>query len=369
MKPLLALTISSIKRYVRNFSSLVFSLLIPLFLIAIFGAFSNSTTQFNLGVLDQATTPASKILVDTLYCGNPVKCDHNNSDNKTNSPFKITEDNQDNLEKSLRKGDLSAVLIIPANFDGKSKSQLTFLENEGKVQDTGAMSLILSQILDNSFNISPADKKVTLAPQKFESKNLTEIDFLIPGILGFNILGTGIFGVAFAFVSYKSNGTFKRLLAMPITGRDIIISEGVARAIVLFVQLAIFIAVGYFAFGLKIEGSIFLVFLLCFFAIVIFLSIGFAIAGYAKDENQVAPLAQLVNLPMTFLSGTFFPRDIFPTWLRTITDYFPLTFLNDALRNVMNNGATLWDVRGQVLGLLVWCVLCLLLAFKVFRWN
>ena len=105
------------------------------------------------------------------------------------------------------------------------------------------------------------------------------------------------------------------------------------------------------------------------FGVIVFLAFGFTVAGWAKDENQAAPIANLVTFPMLFLSGVFFPRDSFPTFLKTITNYFPLTFLADALRRIANEGATLVTVRGDMLGLAVWGVLMFVVAVLVFRWE
>jgi ABC-2 type transport system permease protein len=279
MKPLISLTTAAAKRYVRNYSALFFSMVIPIFLIVLFGFFSNSASRFSIGIYDQAKNQTSAMLINTIYCTNPVSCDKNNSDSTKNSPFSVNESNNlDDLEKLLRKGSLSAILIIPDGFDGNQKSELKLLKNEGKQQETGTIALILNQMTDNLFNINSQDKKVTIASENFESRNLGIIDFLIPGILGINVLSQGIFGVAFAFVSQKNSGTLKRLLATPITGRDIILAEGFTRVVISLLQVGIFVGLGAWFFNLKIQGNMFDVLFVCLLAIIVFLAIGFAIA-------------------------------------------------------------------------------------------
>jgi len=103
--------------------------------------------------------------------------------------------------------------------------------------------------------------------------------------------------------------------------------------------------------------------------ILIFLGFGFAIAGYAKDENQVAPLANLIQLPMLLLSGIFFPRDNFPHWLQKITDYFPLTYLSDAMRHIANEGLHLSQITTDLWGMIIWTVIVFVLAVYLFRWE
>ena len=111
------------------------------------------------------------------------------------------------------------------------------------------------------------------------------------------------------------------------------------------------------------------IFILAFLGVIVFLAFGFAIAGWARDENQAAPVANLVSFPMLFLSGTFIPRETLPDWLQKITGFFPLTYLADAMRQVSTQGATLWQVRGDILGLIIWGVIVFIIAIKVFKWE
>jgi ABC-2 type transport system permease protein len=103
--------------------------------------------------------------------------------------------------------------------------------------------------------------------------------------------------------------------------------------------------------------------------ILIFLGVGFAIAGWAKEETQVAPVANLIQLPMLLLSGIFFTRDGFPGWLKALTDYFPLTYVGHGLRSIANEGVGLAEISGDMIGMSVWLVVVYFIAVKVFRWE
>ena len=100
-----------------------------------------------------------------------------------------------------------------------------------------------------------------------------------------------------------------------------------------------------------------------------FLTVGFTLAGWAETVNQVPPVANLITLPQFFLSGVFFPTDVVPPLLKPISEHAPLTYLNDAVREVSTQGATLWDVRGDVLGLAVWSIVGFLLAVRFFKFQ
>jgi ABC-2 type transport system permease protein len=122
-------------------------------------------------------------------------------------------------------------------------------------------------------------------------------------------------------------------------------------------------------FGLQMSGDYATLGLIVLLGSVIFLALGFAIAGWAKNEDQAAPVANLISLPMMFLSGVFFPRDAMPDILAGITQYMPLTYVNEALRGVVNNGASLAALGPQLLGMGVWAVITFVIAIRLFRWE
>jgi ABC-2 type transport system permease protein len=102
---------------------------------------------------------------------------------------------------------------------------------------------------------------------------------------------------------------------------------------------------------------------------IVFLALGFAIAGIGKSEDQVAPLANIIAMPMMMLSGIFFSRSSLPGFVQSVVDYLPLSFLADAMRSIAIDGATLGQVVPQIVGLAVWCVVAVAIAVKMFRWE
>ena len=101
----------------------------------------------------------------------------------------------------------------------------------------------------------------------------------------------------------------------------------------------------------------------------IFIAFGFAIAGYAKSEDAVPALANIVVLPMMFLSGVFFPRTSMPDWLHRVSDLLPLTYLSEGIRSIANDGASLWTIRTDLIGITVWLAIAVFLATRLFRWE
>jgi len=357
-----SLTAASIKMYFRNKAAIFFTLFLPLMFIAIFGFLSQSGgATFSIGVDNQSTTPLAAQVVGAL---------------KKVEAFKLTESSQPQLDEKLGKGKIDLEVIIPADF-GRSNaagqlqpSRLIAHYNQARPQNGQAANLVLGQILSGlNAQITRAPQLISVQSSGVQTSNLGSIDFLLPGILAMSIMQLGVFSVAFAFVSMKAAGMLRRLQATPTHPVQFVAAQAVTRLIVGLLQVILLTVLGIWLFHFHLIGNIFEFLLIAILGTLVFLSLGFIVAGWAKDENQAAPIANLVSFPMLFLSGTFFPRDAFPAWLKTITDYFPLTYLTDALRTIANEGAHLAQISGDLLGLAVWGVVLFIIAVRVFRWE
>src|SRR5207237_8653721 len=141
------------------------------------------------------------------------------------------------------------------------------------------------------------------------------------------------------------------------------------RLIMATLQVFIMIGVAVFLFDVHPLGGIIPLLLVSLFGAVLFLTIGFALAGWAETENQVPAIAQLITLPQFFFSGVFFSKEAAPELIRPVTNLLPLTFLNDALREISVQGATILDVRAQLAGLLVWTVIGFAFAVLFFHFD
>ena len=204
--------------------------------------------------------------------------------------------------------------------------------------------------------------------ESVESRDLGYIDFLVPGIVGMTVMQLGLFGVAFGFVQLKRTGALRRLFATPTSPAYFLSAQVASRVVLGYLQVAILVGIGIW-FGLQMFGSWLVLAVIIGLALLIFLAMGFGIAGWAKNEDQAAPVANLVSLPMLFLSGVFFPREAMPDVLRSITGFMPLTYVNEALRGVMNDGAALVDLGPQLLGMGVWAVISFVVAVWLFKWE
>lgn len=358
-----SLSIASIKMYFRNISAVFFTLFIPVFLISIFG------------VIDLGKESTISISA-TNYSSSQFSTDFLTNIGKV-TVFKIEQISESVAADKLAKGKTDLQLIIPKNFGQLNPTThqpdsvaIQAYYNKGKPQVGQTAGLILDQAVNKiNDSITKTPHIISLQTTGVSTNNLNYIDFLIPGIIAISIMQLGIFNVAFTFVSLKNTGALRRIQATPTHPVVFLVSQSISRLIIAIAQVVILITLGIVLFHLHFIGSILTFLLFATLGSLIFLAFGFAVAGWAKDENQVAPVANLVSFPQMFLSGTFFPRDSFPAWLEIFSKYLPLTYLTDGLRRIANEGANLWTIRGDFLGLLIWGIIALVVAVKVFSWE
>ena len=145
------------------------------------------------------------------------------------------------------------------------------------------------------------------------------------------------------------------------------------RLIVITVQAYILLMIGTVVLGVTIgpdRPTVWLEMLvMVIFAAAVFVTLGLAVSSIANSENSAAPIANVITLPMMFLSGVFFPQSVIPDWLASIAQFFPLTFLADGMRAMVNSGESIFAQGGELLGLLVWGIIIFVLAIRVFRWE
>ncbi|HEY4612548.1 MAG TPA: ABC transporter permease [Bacteroidota bacterium] len=352
MRLKLKLIAASFKMFVRQKEAILWTILLPLFMIFLF-SFVNfeGMGTVSLGIVNysQDTT-----LIALLK---PIRT------------LKITHGKEPSELTALQDGDREVVLIIPASFQPSGQDSLKLYLNAERPQETQAGRVIIQRALDEMVFQRTNIPRPTLVTETVNSRNLTYIDFLLPGVLAMSIMNSGIFGVAFGFVMLKKRGILRRLLVTPMNTNDFIISQVISRLAVLMLQVVIMVGVGMLLFDLHFAGSILDMLVVGILGGIVFLAIGFALSGISKSEDQVAPLANIITLPMMFLSGIFFSRSTLPGIAHTVTDFFPLTYLADGLRNIAIEGATLGDIWPQLLGLTVWSIVTVFLAIKAFRWE
>jgi ABC-2 type transport system permease protein len=197
------------------------------------------------------------------------------------------------------------------------------------------------------------------------------IDFLIPGLIGQNTMGGGLWGVGFLIVNFRIGKLLKRFAATPMPRRDFLAAILLARLTFLVPDVAVLLVMGVLLFKMPIVGSLWLVMLIEVVGALAFAGIGLLIAARTTTTESVSGLMNLVMLPMWIFGGLFFSSDRFPAGMQPFIQALPLTQLLKALRRVMLEGATLFE--GDILlalGILsLWAVATFALALRSFRWT
>src|SRR5882672_7516916 len=195
------------------------------------------------------------------------------------------------------------------------------------------------------------------------------IDFLIPGLLGMNLLGSGIWGVGFSVVQARQKKLLKRFMATPMRRSHYLLGFILSRLIFLFVEVVALVGFGRIMFGVGVRGSIVVLAAIAILGALSFAGLGLLVASRARTIEGVSGLMNLVMLPMWILSGTFFSYARFPDVMIPFVKALPLTALNDALRAVMIDGAALTSLGGSLAIVLAWGAVSFVIALKIFRWR
>jgi ABC-2 type transport system permease protein len=195
------------------------------------------------------------------------------------------------------------------------------------------------------------------------------IDFVVPGLLGMNLMGSGIWGLGFAIVEARRKKLLKRLIATPMSRWQYLASFALSRLTLLFIEVGLLLGFAVLAFGVPVRGSIPLLILICLLSSLSFASLGLLIASRAQTMEGASGLMNLAMLPMWIFSGVFFSASRFPDTIQPLIQALPLTAVIDALRANILRGAG-WQTVAPELGIiLLWMAGSFLLALKLFRWR
>lgn len=195
------------------------------------------------------------------------------------------------------------------------------------------------------------------------------IDFLIPGLLGMNLMSTGMWSISFTVVNARMKKLLKRLIATPMRKSQYVLSQFLSRLVFLITETIVVVAFGWIVFGVRVNGSILTLALLCIVGGFAFSGIGLLTSSRARTIEAVSGLMNLIMMPMWLCSGVFFSYERFPDAAKPFIRALPLTILNDALRAVINDGMPLMHVVPALLALLAWAAVTFAVGLKIFRWQ
>lgn len=210
---------------------------------------------------------------------------------------------------------------------------------------------------------------VAVGERQVRERGARYIDFVVPGLLGMNIMAGGIWGLGYSIVDARRKNLLKRLVATPMSRAEYLLSFMMSRIALLVFEIVALLGFAVLFFDVPMRGSVVQLALVCILSALAFGGLGLLIAARPRTIEGVSGWMNLVQLPMWVLSGVFFSSENFPRALQPFIQALPLTATNDALRATMLRGVG-WSALGPELGVLaLWMVACFYVALRIFRWK
>lgn len=353
------------RRVFRDKVALFFTIGFPLIFLFVFGGLNsgNKDISFKVAVINESQSSAAQDFVKGATENKVLKVDQEIS-------------TLDQAKDKMSRSELDAAIVLPKGFGDivpgterpSGKANIVYTQNNQQSAQA------LSSILDAQFkvvnsNYVKTDVPFTVTTEQLNERSLSAFDYTFAGLLGFAIIGMGIFGPINVFPELKKMGILRRLSTTPLKVWQYFLATMIGQVFIGLISLAVMFIVAILVFKLNIVGNYLELALLLVLGIITILGIGLALGGWAKNERQVAPLANIIVFPMMFLSGTFFPRFLMPEWLQNISAFLPLTPIIDGIRLIATEGKHLIDILPQIGLIGLWMVVVYAIAFKVFRWE
>ena len=362
MKALRALTIANIKGYLRDRQALFWTLAFPLLFVALFGLiFSGGDNTITVAWVDQDASPASAQLRAAFAEAPNVK---------------LVDSALDPALQAMKKSDNSGVIVVPKGYaeavagaatSSSKPATITYFIDPSQQSSAGAMTSYVNGTLA-IVNLGGRPVAIVSQPAPIQTERLSAVSYLVPSILGMALMQTGIFA-AIPLVADRQKLILKRLAATPLKRWQLIGSNVLMRLLIALIQFVLIVGVGVAWFKITIVGSLIAIAALAILGSLAFTSLGYVIATIAKTEDAANGMTSAVQFPMMFLSGTFFPIAVMPEGLQTIARFLPLTYLSDALRQVMVGGAAYAPLGVCIAVLAGWTVACFGFAARRFQWQ
>ena len=264
----------------------------------------------------------------------------------------------DEAAQALRSGKVS-IIVKPVNDTFEYRFDPTRPESR-------SARLLVDDVLQRGKGRSDV---VRVGEEQITEPGARYVDFLVPGLIGMNLMGSGLWGLGFTVVTARSRKLLKRFAATPMRRSHYLLSFILSRLVFLVLEVAAVMIFAWLVFGFTVRGSWLSVTLITLLGGFTFSGIGLLVAARPQTIEGVSGLMNFIMLPMWLLSGTFFSSERFPQILQPFIKALPLTALNSVLRALMNEGATLSSNWTQISILLAWCVISFVVALKIFRWQ
>ena len=345
LHPLVELTFTRVREFLREKEAVFWVFIFPVLMTFALGiAFRNTAPDKTPVAIEAAATDAKANETATILSRSP--------------DITATVMTPDAAAQALRSGKVS-IVVKPANDTFEYRFDPTRPESR-------TARLLVDDVLQRGKGRTDVAR---VGEEKITEPGARYVDFLVPGLIGMNLMGSGLWGLGFTVVIARSRKILKRFAATPMRRSHYLLSFMLSRLVFLVLEVAAVVLFATIAFGFTVRGSWLSVALVTMLGGFTFSGIGLLVAARPTTIEGVSGLMNFIMLPMWLLSGTFFSSERFPQVLQPFIQALPLTALNNVLRALMNEGASLSANWAPIAILLVWCVVSFVIALKIFKWQ
>jgi ABC-2 type transport system permease protein len=344
LHPLFELTATRVREFLREKEAVFWVFIFPVLMTFALGIAFRNTAPDQTPVAIEATADAKANEVAQLLSGAPE--------------VTATVMSPEEAAQALRSGKVS-IVVRPQNDSFEYRFDPTRPESR-------TARLMIDDVLQRGKGRTDV---VKTGERKIIEPGARYVDFLVPGLIGMNLMGSGLWGLGFTVVIARSRKILKRFAATPMRRSHYLFSFMLSRLVFLVLEVAAVVVFAWLVFGFTVRGSWLSLVLITVLGGFTFSGIGLLVASRPTTIEGVSGLMNFIMLPMWLLSGTFFSSERFPQVLQPFIKALPLTALNNALRSVMNEGAALSSNWIPITILLAWCLISFVVALKIFKWQ
>jgi len=296
----------------------------------------------------------------------------------------------DQAKQQLKDGDIDLIIVVPQDFAlppvennptmiPQGNTDLTKLPKPSPIEvfysesnitvNQVALSVVDKFVDSMNMQVGQTPTLFSYNTESVQTKDIKYIDVIMPGILGMAIMMSAVIGIATGISQYREQKLLKRLSATPLKVRNFLMAEVLSYLFLNIIQISLIILLARVAFHVQVYGNYFIIYLVCIIGSVIFLNLGFAVAGYAKNTKTAEALSQVITMPMMFFSGVFFSTEALPKIVGKVVEYLPLTPMVEALRTISIHAGSFQDIWKQLAFMGGWIIISFLIAWRIFRFK
>lgn len=364
MRSVVALYVANAREFTRDRLASVITLLMPIVFAIFFGVIFGGTSSFklDLGLVVEDAGPAGQQLA-TAFTSEEAK-----------KMLNVSTGSRDEMMAALNKGNLDIVMVLPArlteSIGTQRPTEVEVFYDQARQTSAGAgLGMVNSLLSQADLHIRGVQPLLVPQVKPIQTTPLRAVDYYVPSLLAMAMLWLGLFATLLPLVEQRERQVLRRLSASPVSRLSLLVGQVAWRLTVGLAQAAIFVLVGTFLLGVRIQGDWLLFAAMSVLGALVFVSMGYCLAGLSRTTEGAVAVAQLVNFPMMFLSGLFFQAQVLPDFLRPVMHLLPPTYLGDAFRQIMVGFSPLYPLWVDFAVLAAFLALFVGLGLRFFKWE